>query len=276
MKCAWQELLQILPPWLAREADKDGREGLQELRLRLGCPVELRYGLRSRWTDRTVGQEDISLCINTASRYSPWAAQTMTSGFLTAPGGHRIGLCGTGVVNAGKMTGFQEISSLCVRVAREFPGLAAPLAGLSGSILLLGPPGSGKTTLLRDLACQLSASETVAVVDERCELFPNQGTDAGRRLDVLRGCPKAAGISMVLRTMGPDIIAVDEITDETDCKALLESDRCGVRLLATAHGGSMEDLNRRAVYRPLAENRLFKYIVILNRDKTWHWERMGH
>ena len=95
MTCRWQELLSILPPWLRESVDKVGRESLQELRLRIGAPPELVLAGQSRWLDRPIALEDIHFCINTASRYSPWTAESQCIGFLTAPGGHRIGLIST-------------------------------------------------------------------------------------------------------------------------------------------------------------------------------------
>lgn len=273
MKCAWNELLAILPGWVAEEADRLGRDSLQELRLRLGKPPELVTANGSKWLERTVHRDDLNFCVNTASRYSPWAAQTISEGFITAPGGHRIGICGVVVVKDGLITGIRDVEMLCVRVARDFHGIAKGTEALSGSILLLGPPGSGKTTLLRDLVRRISQRETVAVVDERGELFP-PGFDSGQRLDILRGAPKPRGVEMVLRTMGPSCIAVDEITAEEDCGALLRAGWCGVRLLATAHAASVEDLRSRPVYRSLVSAGLFDHILILSRDKSWRVERM--
>ena len=272
MKCAWKELLSILPPWLAAEVER--RDMLQELRLRLDSPPELVFPEESQWLRRAVSRADLLFCVNTASRYSPWASQTMASGYLTAPGGHRIGLCGEAVVNRGVMTGFREITSLCIRVARDFPGIGENAAGLSGSILLIGPPGSGKTTLLRDIVRTISQRETVAVVDEREELFPVEFRQSAKRMDVLTGCAKAEGIEIALRCMGPSSLAVDEITAEADCEALLRAGWCGVRLLATAHAASLQDLYRRAVYRPLVKAQLFSHVLVLHRDKSWREERM--
>lgn len=273
MTCAWQELLSILPLWLAQETDKQGRDSLQELRLRVGQPPELNMGTNSQWLKRNVTTDDLNFCINTASRYSPWAAQSSARGFITAPGGHRIGLCGEAVVKDGGVSGIRQITSICIRVARDFPGIGTRAAASSGSMLLIGPPGSGKTTLLRDIIRETSKTQTVAVVDERGELFPKHFR-SGKRLDVLTGCSKSDGIDMVLRTMGPECIAVDEITAAEDCNALIQAGWCGVRLLASAHASSMKDLQSRPLYRPLLEMGLFDHILVLRRDKSWYEERM--
>ena len=273
MTCPWKELMGILPPWLRREADRLGRDTLQELRLRIGAPPELILSGHSQWLAQDVTEEDIRFIINTASRYSPWTAATTAFGYLTAPGGHRIGLCGDVTFREGSVTGIRQPDSLCIRVCRDFPGIASGIGKRNGSLLILGAPGWGKTTLLRDIARAVAQRETVAVVDERGEVFP-QGMKRGKRMDVLTGCPKPQGIGMVLRTMSPEWIAVDEITGDTDCLALRNAAGCGVRFLATAHASSRQDLYHRPIYRSLAEIGLFEDLCILKPDKTFHLERM--
>lgn len=273
MKCAWKELLSVLPVRLRGAVEQAGAEELWEIRIRLDRPTELVGSRGSLWLGDRGSREDIGFCVNTASRYSPWAAQSMKLGYITAPGGHRIGLGGEMAVNEGAVAGFREADSLCIRVAKDFAGIARPFAGLTGSVLILGPPGSGKTTLLRDLCRERSRREQVAVVDERGELFP-KGCDRGRALDVLSFCPKTQGIDMALRTLGPAVIALDEITGEEDARALLQAGWCGVRLIATAHAASAEDVAKRPVYRALWENRLFEHLLICHRDKSRPTERV--
>ena len=273
MKCAWESLIQILPPRMRQEVDRLGKQTMQELRLRLGKPPELVLERESIWMDTLCQLDDLNYVINTASRYSPWAAESIQEGYLTAPGGHRIGICGQAVVHGDQVKGIWQPESLCIRVARDFEGIAENLNG-KGSILIIGPPGSGKTTLLRDLIRQISREENIAVVDERGELFPQGAFGQGERLDVLTGCPKRDGIMMVLRTMGPATVAVDEITAREDCEALAYAGWCGVRLLATVHCGSLQDLRRKPLYTPFWEGQLFDRFVVMDRNKRFHEERM--
>ena len=273
MTCAWKELLSVLPIWMRKEVDSHKDTLLQELRLRINAPPELVFESGSFWLNRTISKDDLSYTVNAASSYSPWTASSAAKGYITASGGHRIGICGEAVVQHGHVTGIRDISSLCIRVARDFSGIAGKLKHLSGSILLLGPPGSGKTTLLRDLIRQREHSEHICVVDERRELFPD-GLSRGKRIDILSGCSKSEGIRMVLRTMGPNCIAMDEITDSEDAEALLEASNCGVHLLATAHGESISDYQQRGIYRQLLENHIFPLILILRKDKSYTIERM--
>lgn len=277
MYCAWEQLLGILPPAIRQEVDNRGRSCLQELRLRLGSGVEMvcstgRFVLRGQVTT-----EMLSFVINAASRYSPWAAETMSQGYLTAPGGHRIGLAGTCILHDGKVTGIRSVHSLCVRVARDFPGISMGIPATQESVLILGPPGSGKTTLMRDLIRRCSEEgQTVAVVDERGELFPPEADfQRGCKTDVLCFAPKAEGMEMALRTMSPQRIAVDEITSVADCEGILRAMWCGVGIMATAHAGSVQDLLSRTVYKPLVQTGAFRNVVLLKPDKSWRLERVG-
>lgn len=276
MNCAWDSFLSILPPDMRCQVDNLGRDTLEELRLRQGQPAELVLVSGSQWLDRHTSAQDLSFVINTASRYSPWAATSAAKGYITAPGGHRIGICGEAVLQKGEMTGITNPSSLCIRIARDFPGISrgCPIAG---SVLILGPPGSGKTTLLRDLIRRRSdeGRGSVAVVDERGELFPiRAGFSRGKRTDVITGCTKDQGLQMLLRTAGPSVIAVDEITSGEDCRALIHAGWCGVELIATAHAACVQDLYCRDIYKPLSQTKLFDTLLVLSRDKSWKLERM--
>ncbi len=258
------QLLAILPQRLRQE----DYESVNELRLRLGKPPRLVTGSRWRDLEGAVDQGELRFVLNAASRYSPWTAESLKDGYLTAPGGHRIGVCGDGTAE-----GIRTPDSLCIRVARDVGGIAAGLP-VDQSLLILGPPGSGKTTLLRDLIRQISRSAMVSVVDQRRELFP-EGFRRGENTDVLSGVDKPRGIDMVLRSMGPQVIAMDEVTSKADCEALLRAAWCGVRLVATAHADSVKDLRERVVYRPLAETGLFSHAAVLGHHRNWHLEEVG-
>ena len=281
MKCAWQAYLKLLPLWMQNKVDDLGRDILQELRLRVGRPVELVTLRGCVFLERVVVEDDLMFCINVASNYSPWVSSTTKSGYITAHGGHRVGICGNAVVKNGKVQTITEFTSLCIRVARDFPGIAMQTSCYKGSTLILGSPGRGKTTLLRDVVRGKSNHEgqAVAVVDERGEIFPVVDGEfcfpPGIRTDILTGCSKSEGIEILIRTMNPRWIAVDEITAEEDTNAILRAAVCGVEILATAHAENIEDLLCRPVYRPLIEQHLFKNIIVMNSDKSWTLERIN-
>lgn len=281
MRCAWQAYLKLLPIWMRDQVDKQGKDSLQELRLRIDRPAELVTARGCTFLDKNINAEDLAFCINAASSYSPWVAATSVHGYITAPGGHRIGMCGNTVMKESKIQTMTSLTSVCIRVARDFPGIAMRALQLAGSILIIGSPGMGKTTLLRDLIRQKSNFEhrAVAVVDERCELFPVVDGQfcfsPGLRTEVLSGCDKPTGIEILLRTMNPGWIAVDEITALGDSKAIFRAGRCGVDFLATAHAENIEDLATRSVYKPFVECGFFHNIIVMNQDKTWSVERIA-
>ena len=174
-----------------------------------------------------------------------------------------------------------ENNKKSLTIYHDYEGIAKSIAHINNSVLIIGPPGSGKTTLLRDFIRCKSENEqgSICVVDEREEIFPIYNGQAcfytGKHTDVLSKSNKASGIEAVLRSMNPEWIAVDEITGETDCEALLHAGWCGVKLMATAHAGSIIDLKSRPVYKPLIEKKLFSTILILRRDKSWTMERIS-
>lgn len=273
MKVMWDALLAIVPQEHRKAVDRLGRENAQEIRYRLGKqPVIVTAKETVPFAD-AVKSEQLAFILRAATAYSPWTAGGISNGYITAPGGHRIGVAGEAAVKDGFMTGIRTPTSLCIRVARDFPGVASSLENMCGSMLVLGPPGSGKTTLLRDLIRLRSALGAVSVVDEREELFP-AGFDSGCSIDVLSGCGKKHGIDCMLRAMGPDTIAVDEITAESDCEALIHAANCGVTILASAHAASIRDLRTRPIYRSLMEQEIFENAVVMRKDKSYRTERL--
>lgn len=281
MRCAWQAYLNLLPPSMRKQVDDLGKDSLQELRLRIDRPPELISANGSVFLEAAVTVDDLNYCVNAASRYSPWSSATIASGYITAQGGHRVGVCGDVAIVNGKISTIKNLTSLCVRVARDFPGIGLKAAKGKGSVLLIGSPGRGKTTLLRDIIRQKSNENhgAVAVVDERRELFPVAENgfcfSPGQCTEVLSGCSKAAGLEMLIRTMNPRWIAVDEITAAEDCEALIHASWCGVSLLAAAHAENLHDLMHRPVYAPLVSGGVFENIIVMQPDKSWRLERMN-
>lgn len=254
----------------------------EEFRLRRGRDMSLLLAEGEYAVEGTsISEEDLRTILERASSASAHSILgQLRAGFLPVPGGHRIGLCGEVVMRNGQVHTLSHLSSLAIRIARPICGLATDLLpalrqgnGLC-STLILAPPGAGKTTLLRDLIRAVSDGVggeplRVGVADERGELAAMwEGTpqlDVGAHSDVISGCPKAQGLSMLLRGMNPQVLSVDEITAEEDVQAILWAAGCGVSILASAHGLGKEDLWRRPLYRPLVEGRLFQRLLTVAR-----------
>lgn len=276
----YDQIIPLLPDPYAGQLCMENFMDLEEIRLGVGCPLRLRYanGERELWPP--VRQNQVDEVIQRACYRSAYAySETISAGYLSIPGGHRIGLCGTGIQKNGKNHSMKDFSSLSIRIAREFPGCADGIVDwVRHSLLVAGPPGSGKTTLLRDLIRQLSDKKCqyVGLADERCEISSGMEDQnrlrIGSRTDVLLQIPKATAMLMLLRTMRPDWIAVDEITSPDDVDAMDMISYCGVKLLATAHASDADDLYRRPLYRKLMERGIFRQLVILHPDKTYRME----
>ncbi|MCL2350261.1 MAG: stage III sporulation protein AA [Defluviitaleaceae bacterium] len=196
------------------------------------------------------------------------------NGFITLPGGHRVGISGRAAIEGGRIKTLRHINGLCLRISRQVLGAGEKfLPYIKGNTLLVSPPGQGKTTVLRDAIRLLSNSgKHISVVDERSEIAGSHlgaaQNDLGIRTDVLDGAPKAEGMLLMLRAMTPDIIAVDEIGREDDVRALMDVACCGARILATLHGASIHDLRKKPVLAPILENKIFnRYIFLTNKPR---------
>ena len=284
MQC--EEILSIFPGML-REALAELRvntNNLQEIRIRAGRPVTVLCGNREYISGRVTDGAQVNEILAYLSSYSLYAYEDeIRQGFLSLPGGHRVGLSGRTVLESRKIKTITEISSLNIRFVHEIRGCADGLLphlwenGRLLHTLIVSAPGRGKTTLLRDCIRQISNGSpynggmTVGVVDERSEIAGSfrgvPGNDVGMRTDVLDGCPKAEGMMMLIRSMSPKVIAVDEIGSSDELAALMTAMHCGCVLLATVHGSSMEELRKKPVLKDMMELKMFERYVVLDCGK---------
>lgn len=272
-----EDILRIFPEAMRNRWKQAAEQGerLQEIRLRAGRPVLLYMegreyfltvngGLTEREgqavrADRAELEELLSyVCSSSMYAYE----EEISRGYLTLPGGHRMGLVGEAVLtDGGKVRNLKYVSGMNIRISHEIKGAADSLLpwvyedARPLNVLILSPPGCGKTTLLRDLVRQISdgnrfsPGRTVGVVDERSEIAGSfhgmAQNDVGMRTDVLDGCPKAEGMMLLLRSMAPEVIAVDELGGEEELRSVRQALKCGCAVLATMHAGNIREAQER-------------------------------
>lgn len=275
-------------------------DSVEEIRIRQGKPLVLGLSLGDIFVSQegkptrqaveayhvtAVDMENLIDLISGSSLYA--LEEELRTGFITLPGGHRAGITGRAVLDGGKVRTLKNLSCCNLRVSREVAGAASGLLPhivnkRNGGIyhtILVSPPRCGKTTILRDIIRQISSGVpdllypglTVGLVDERSEIagcykgVPQR--DVGIRTDVLDGCPKAEGMMMLLRSMGPQVIAADEIGRREDVDAMEEVLNAGVKILLTAHGSSLAELAERPVLSRLIRSKMIERYVILGRSR---------
>ena len=109
------------------------------------------------------------------------------------------------------------------------------------------------------------------MVDERSEIGGVYNgvaqNDLGIRTDILDGCLKSDGITILIRAMSPQVVATDELGDYKDINAVHEALRAGVRLISTVHGKDIEDLLSKKSLSWIIEEKIFERIIFLDNSK---------
>lgn len=112
----------------------------------------------------------------------------------------------------------------------------------------------------------------VGLVDERGELaalykgIPQN--DIGIRTDILENIPKPIGIKMLVRSMGPQVVAADEIGTKQDVEAIKEAVCSGVKGIFTAHGETKEELLKNPTLKELIDEKMIEKIIFLKANEN--------
>lgn len=259
---------------------------LEEIRIRIGLPIILKYSNKDIILDYKTTQKDLldileKICENSIYSYQ----NQICNGYITIIGGHRVGLTGSVVMQNGKIVNINNISSLNFRIARQVLGCSNELLkyiidyenNTIYNTLIVSPPGAGKTTILRDVIRQISngigdfEGKTIGIVDERNEISAMykgiSQNDIGIRTDVLENIPKSIGMKMLVRSMAPQIICADEIGSLEDVEAIKYIVCSGVKGIFTAHGANFQELQLNPELKQLLDSYTFKRLVFLDESK---------
>ena len=280
-----EEMIKLLPSGLREVLQKMNLDvaGLQEIRLRAEQPAVILSHGKEYVSQTVIHRRQLEETLAYLGNYSLYAyEEEIRRGYLSLPGGHRVGIAGRVVVEDGNIRTITAISSLNLRFAHQILGCADEVIpflwqdGALQSTLIVSPPGKGKTTMLRDCIRQISNGTlihpgmTVGLVDERSEIGGSyQGipqNDVGIRTDVLDCCSKAEGMVMLLRSMAPQVIAVDEIGNYEDIRAIEMTLNSGCKLLATVHGSSIDEIRKKPLLERLMKEHVFERYIILQKE----------
>lgn len=270
-------------------------DNLNEIRLRSGKPIVVfvkgkpfyinEKGLSCNLKNAEyISKDAIMDIVYKASDFSIYAVnEQIKQGFLILENGVRIGLCGNVITDNNEIKTINNWTSLNIRIPHQISGMS--LGAFSDIVcdgefkntLIISPPGAGKTTFIRDFIFQLSESNycsNVCVIDERGEIAggENSGINLGNFCDIMSFCSKKIGFMQSIRAMNPNIIIIDEIGSMEDVECLKEAMNSGVKVVATIHASSIEELKEKCFFKELPKNYFERYVVLSSRNGPGTYE----
>jgi len=267
------ELIMDVMNMLPRPISAPNADAITEIRIRAGRRIQLCYPHGNILIEERLSRQELAQFMALLLDHSVYARENeLREGYFTLRDGCRVGVCGRYAMVEGRVESLVYAGSLCIRAARTVEGCAEAighvLARDAGGVIILSAPGMGKTTLLRDAARWMSENGmNVAIADERSELAAcRDGVPeffVGERTDVVEACPKSIAMAQLIRSCAPDALVTDELGGDEDVRAVADAARCGIKMVASAHAGSMEEAWARPALRGLLESGAFCHAVVL-------------
>lgn len=270
--------LSFLPQKICAALKKTDFDSLSELRLRTGYKIfGIFNGKKNYITENgtslnkteafTCSETDIKEIVNNVTERSLYAFNDrLKQGFLTTKDGVRIGICGDCVFEKNNILTIKKFSSLNVRIPHEIKNCSEKIYNKLFlkevfNTLIISPPSKGKTTILKDLARKFNdyTDFSVLIIDERGEFY---GV-TGENIDVMKYSDKDYALSCGVRSMSPDIVITDELQTENDWKSAEHASTDGIKIIASCHGRSIEDIKNKEFFN----NKVFERYVLLDAVK---------
>lgn len=254
------------------------RTKLNEIRIRCNKPI--RALVEGKWqivtykgTSIVANKSQIVQIVKSACENSIYAYNdTIKKGYVTTMDGIRLGICGKCITSEGDVFTITDFTSLCIRFPNQIIGCSTEIYKLVcneniKNTLIISPPGAGKTTALRDLARLISINtyQNILIIDEREEIY-NESYDLGETCDILQNCDKKFGFFSAIRNLCPNVIIVDELSNENDAYGIEFAIASGVKVIASVHGNNYNDILKKRYLKKIVENKYFDCIISLNRN----------